>query len=184
MATETHVELERFGFADVSLIEGERIDSALDLSKDGSRESVNSPEVMLLTDRRVIHLHGSGKRRNASFASIQDINGVELTVERQGTGAFIWAGLAFVVAILLYFALKDHSVWRVVAPITVALMGAYLIVDQRVDSGAPVVTFKAGSSQLQCTLQNDGASSDVYTFINRLYQLKEDNTRGRRFAPR
>ena len=177
------MELARFGITDVSLIEGEHIDSALDLSKDGNKESADSPEVMLLTDRRVIHLHGSGKRRKAVFASIQDINGVELTVEREGTGAFFWAGLAFVVAILLYFAI-DNAVGRVLAPITVALMGAYLIVDQRMDSGTPVVIFKVGSSQLQCALHSDGASSDVYTFINRLYQLKEATTRGRRFAPR
>ena len=177
------MELEEFGITDVSLIDGERIDSAMDLSKDGNTNSGDGPDVMLLTDRRVIHLHGIGKRRNAVFASIQDIDGVEISVEREGTGAFLWAGLAFLVAITLFFAI-DHAVGRVLALTTVALMGAYLIVDHRTAVGTPVVIFKAGSSQLECTLKSDGASSDIYVFINRLYQLKDENSRARRFAPR
>ena len=110
----------------------------------------------------------------AVFASIQDIEAVEFGVEQDGRGAFIWAALAFLVAILLYIVI-DHSIGRIAAAGTVALLGVYLVVDQLTTSGRPVVIFKAGSTQLRCDLETEGASEDAYTFINRLFQLKLEN---------
>ena len=169
---EVQVELHQFGITDMSLLDGERIDSALNLAADGG-DSTGHPEVMLLTGKRIIHIHGNGRRRKAAFASIQDIDGVEVGVEPQGTGAYIWAALAFIAAVLLYFAI-DHSAGRIAGAVVVALFGAYLIVDHMVGSGRQVVIFKAGSSRLSCDLNADRVSEDVYPFINRLFQLKAE----------
>ena len=180
------MDLDELGFRDVSLMEGERIDSALRLGGDGN--SGGEPQVMLLTDRRVIHLQGNGKTRKAVFASIQDIDAVEIGAEHEGSSAFIWAALAFIVAIFLYIVI-DQSFARIAAPIAVGLMGLYLIVDQFLSSGKPFVVFKAGTSQLQCDLTGDPSASDIYPFINRLFQLKERTDSGGasrpdRFSPR
>ena len=177
------MKIEQFGFNDVRLIEGEHIDTALNLSKEGISKPKDNPEAILLTNRRIIHLDGSGKKIKGVFASIRDIDGVELTMEKEGNTAFFWAGLAFVSSILLLFAI-DHSVGRISAAMIVALIGIYLIIDQRTALGKRVLIFKAGSSQIRCTLQSNIVSSGIYTFINRLYQLKDESANYRRFAPR
>ena len=174
------LELEQFGFTDVSLMDGEHIDSALELA--------GNPEVIVLTDRRIIHIRGDHRCRRAEFASIQDIDAVELGVEEEGHGAFIWAALAFIVAVPLYFVI-DHSVGRVAAPLAAALLGVYLIADRQLAPGTPTVVFKAGSSQLRCDLRNQGSPHDVYDFINRLFEIKDrdgtDHLRASsRFLPR
>ena len=53
------MELDRLSLSEVSLMDGENIDSALDLAGDGQGSSSDA-EVMLLTDKRVIHVHGKG----------------------------------------------------------------------------------------------------------------------------
>ena len=173
--------LEQFGFDDVSLIDGETIDSALPIG----RTSGDNPEVVLLTDRRVIYIRGNGSHRKATFASIHDVEAVEITQEREGGGAFIWAGLAFVVAVLLYIVV-DQAFTRIAASIVVAMMGVYLLVDQLFMPGKPLLIFKAGSSQVQFGLKGEPSSPEVYEFINRLFRLKEANSpsNGGRFAPR
>lgn len=181
------MELEQFGFKDISLMNGERVDSSLRLAADGAGDSSIEPEVLLLTDRRVIHLQGNGKRRRAIFASIGNINAVEVSVAKDGNGTYVWAALALVVAVLLFIVI-DNTIGRIVGPLVVALMGIYLIVDQRLSPGRPMLTFKAGSSELRVELKSEQASSDIYAFINRLFQLKEQRSHGnyynsRPFAP-
>ncbi len=180
--------LDQFGFADISLMSGERGDSVLSLSEDGSLDLENGPEVMLLTDRRVIHLHGKPKHRKATFTSIQDITGIEITTHREGFSAFAWAGLSFLVAALLYVVI-DNTLGRILAAIAVAMMGIYLVVDRMLSPGNQLLTFKAGGSQLICELKSARSSDDIYPFINRLFLLKEVNGRGamaraQRFARR
>ena len=182
------MQLDELGFSDVSLLEGEGIDSAVDLAGDRRRGGGDNPEVMLLTGQRVILLQGNGKHRRAIFASIQDIDAVEFGHEREGNSAYVWAILAFIVAMTVYFVI-DNAGWRIAAPIIVALMGVYLIVDHMMSPGKSLVVFKTGSAELRCDLRSDSASSDIYAFINRLFQLKNENgyerfSRAGRFSPR
>jgi hypothetical protein len=130
-----------------------------------------------LTDKRVIHLHGNGRRRRAMFAAIQEIDVVEVTVQHEGNSAFIWAALAFIVASLLYLVI-GQPVGRIAAAVIVALMGVYLIVDRLMSRGNTLVTFKTGWSQLQCELDGDRTSSEIYDFINRLFELKGESNAG------
>jgi len=167
---------------------GERVDSVLNLSEDGSPDPENGPEVMLLTDKRVIHIQGKSKNRQATFTSIQDITGVEITTHREGYSAFAWAGLSFLVAALLYVVI-DNTIGRILAAIAVAMMGVYLVIDRALSAGNQVVAFKAGGSQLLCELKCKGAAADIYPFISRLFLLKEINgkaatARAQRFARR
>ena len=181
------MELEQFGITDLTLMDGERIDSAFNLAGEHSGDSNGTSGVMLLTDQRVIHLQGKDKHLKAVFASIQDIDAVEITAEHEGNAAFVWGALAFLVAILLFFVI-DHPLGKAAAPLTVALMGLYLIVDRVTSSGRPLVIFKMGSSHVECDLRRDRESSDIYAFINRLFQLKAERasyvSRASHFAPR
>ena len=164
------MELDQYGFGDVRLIEGERIDSALDLSS-GDDSSADGPSVLLLTDTRVMYLQGRGKRHKAVFASVRDIDAVEIATQSEGRGAYIWAALAFVLALLLLVAL-DNAVFRFVGAAVAALMGLYLVADRLTNPGKALVIFKAGASELRCDLESEYAPSEVHTFINRLFQIK------------
>ena len=182
------MELDELGFSNVSLMEGERVDSALTLRDGGKRGLNGGAEVMLLTDKRIIHLRGTGTRQKAIFVSIQDVETVEVSTQQEGNGGFIWAALALVVAILLYYAI-DHSIGRIAAAGFAVLMGVYLIADKLLDPGKPLVIFKARSTQFWCGLNNSKARADVYPFINRLFHLKSENgsdgySRADHFAPR
>ena len=186
------MELEEIGVENISLMDGERIDSALDLTGGSGEGFGSSPKAMLLTDKRVIHIHGNSKHRSAEFASIQDVDAAEISYEGEGNSAFFWAALAIVVAILLYLLfdnVADNSAARIAAPIFVALMGVYLIVDRLTSPCTQLVVFKAGSAQIRCEPEKHLDTSDIYGFINRLFQLKEENgpggaSRVRNFAPR
>ena len=179
------MELGEFGFGDVRLMEGERLDSALDLRKRNSGVFTDGPAVMLLTDQRIIHLHGNGRGRQAVFASIRDVDTAEIATEREGHGVFIWAGLAFIVALFLYFVLADYSTFRLVGSLAVAAMGVYLIADHLAGPGSSLLVFKAGASQVRCGLSSKRPLEEVYTFINRLFQLKskDDNRGSTRISP-
>ena len=83
------MEIEKLGFSDVTLMVGERIDSGLNLQNGVGQVSDGDPDVILLTDKRVIHLQARGRRRSAAFVSLQDVESVEITSEREGFGAFI-----------------------------------------------------------------------------------------------
>ena len=178
------MELDNIQLGEFSLMAGERIDTALDLAGDGSEDMGDAADLVLLTDKRVIHLHGNGRNRRAVIVSIQDIHAVEIGSVKEGSGASVWATLGFIVAILLYVVI-DHSVFRVAAPVAVALLALYLIFDQLFSPGKPLVLFNAGMSQLRCELKSRQASSEIYPFITRLFQLKgENDSPPRPFAPR
>ena len=182
------MELEKLGLDDFGLIDGERVDTALNLREGQEGEDAAAPNVVLLTDRRVIHLNVNGRTRKAVFASLQDVEAVEIAGERRGYGGFIWAGMAFVVAIMLW-RVWDHPVGSFLAAVAVAMMGVYLIVDHLLTPGVTSATFKAGSSQLRFGIDGPQASAEVYAFVNRLFELKgsgnaHDAFGRRRFTPR
>ena len=181
------MEIARHGFDDVQLMEGERIDSSITLALGGDEDD-ESPEVLLLTDSRVIHLNGTGKRRTAVFASVDDINTVEISSERSGKGVYVWSALSFIVALLLWGVIKN-PIGSAASAIIVALMGVYLIVDHLMSAGTSMATFKTSASQFKVELKGEGDSyENVYLFINRLFRMKQSGRKGAqdpgKFAPR
>ena len=118
-----------------------------------------------------MHLQGRGRRHKAVFASVQDVDAVEITAQSEGRGAYVWAALALVLALLLLLAL-DNPVFSYVGAAVAALMGLYLVADRLTNPAKALVIFKAGASELRCDLESEYAPSEVHTFINRLFQLK------------
>ncbi len=174
------MDLTQFGLTDVSLMDGERVDTALDLA--------GSDEVLLLTPTRVMHVRGNGRKRKSEFALVENIDTVETGFEREGNGVYVWAATAFVVAALLFFVI-ENATGRVAAPVVVTLLGLYLIADHLIAPGCPVVTFKAGGSHFRCELSQKQDSAEVSGFVNRLFEIKtsgrsDSRAETRRFAPR
>ena len=182
------MDLAEYGFAGVDLMDGESIDTALDQAGDGAKGNATTRRVVLLTDRRVIHLAGKKRRERAVFASLRDVDAVEIAEEDEGAGAYIWAGLAFVAALFLYFVI-DNLAGRISGTAAVVFLGLYLIADRLISPGRPVLVFQTGPAQLRCGLKNGRPVDDLYPFINRLFELKSaaisnGASRVSRFAPR
>lgn len=180
------MELEKLGVKDITLMEGERIESALALDDNGGQDSSGTPEMVLLTDRRIIHLRGNGRSRKTVFASVQDVDLVELKLQREISG-YIWGAVAILVAIILSQVI-NNTVGSVAAGVIVGLMGLYLIVDQLTTAGNMVAVIRVGASQFRLNLQGEQVSSELKALIDRLFQLKYENgtgpTKPRNFAPR
>ena len=162
---------------------GERVDSTL-----GHADGESGSGLVILTDRRVIGLSGGSKKRQTSFASIDDVSGVDLSFEQEGHGSLIWAALGFAVAVLLYFAI-DHSMGRLAAPAAVIAMSVYLVVDRLSMPGRRVLAFRTSGSEVRSELTDKLDGSEVYAFINRMYELRDgpaavSHARGSTFAPR
>ena len=166
------MEPEPLGDSGVSLMHGERVDSTLDLREGMVQHPATGSSMLFLTNKRLILLDTNGGRRNSAFASVQSLNAIEVVVDRRGIGSYIWAGLALVLAGILV-AVIDHPVGSIAAAVAVALMGVYLLVDKLMETRKSVLKIKLGSSEFQCELTGSGATSDVYTFVNRVFQVKD-----------
>ena len=115
-----NVDIEKLGFVDFSLIDGEQIDTALDLTNGPGAKNDTAPNVILLTNKRVIHLNANGRTHEVVFASLQDMDAVEIATERHGYRGFIWGGMAFVVAFFLW-QVWAHPLGSIIAAAVVAL---------------------------------------------------------------
>jgi hypothetical protein len=164
--------MEKLGIRDVTLMDGERIEASLNLGDGRPDLSSRDTDALLLTDRRIIHLHAKSPGRKAVFASLQDINAAEIRTESNGYSGYVWGGLAFVVAALLW-QVWDQPLVSPLAAAAVAMMGVYLIVDHKLSPPRMRATFQAGSATLECEV-NDRASEEIYPFVNRLFHLKEE----------
>ena len=160
------------------LLDGESLVSIL---PSGGRRS----SVVLLTNRRVIGLSGKGRQREASYASIGNVSSVHLSYEQEGRGNLGWAVLGLVVAVLL-FATIDNPIGKLVAPAAAAAISIYLIVDRFTVPGRRVLSFRTGASEVRCELPDRLDSSQVYEFVNRMYELRDGAVRDHAssFAPR
>ena len=168
------MEIEKLGFRDVSMMDGERVQSSLNLNQGHTEESDADANVVFLTDKRVIHLSTNGPSREAVFMSLRDISTVEVTAERRGGYAgYVWGGLAVVVALLLWFV-WDNPPWSYLASMVVVAMGVYLVFDHLQSTNMMTATFRTGSNQLRLTFKNADQSGEVYSFINHVFQLKDE----------
>ena len=163
--------LDGSGLGPLVLRGGERPHTSLHMKNGLTEGPVVEPDVLLLTDRRIVRLYANGGRRRAEFAAIEDIETVHVSVDRQGKAAFVWGILGIVAAALLWLVI-DHPVGSVVAALAVALSGVYLIADRLIWRTTTQVTFNMRSARLSANLRGGRATSDVYAFIARFYQLK------------
>ena len=182
------METEHLEFSDEILMEGEHIEAALNWNGDSGDRVKDDVDVLLLTDRRVVLVNRDGRRRNAIFVAVEDVDSAEVSSESGGYGGYVWGGLAFFVGFMLW-RMWDHPIGSVLGPVAVALIGLYLIADQLLSPKTQRATFRAGSSQIHCSINDSGPTADAYAFVNRLFELKaaagRDRTGGGRpFAPR
>ena len=181
------MQLTEFGFPGMSLMDGERIEFAINSADSSGRLSSRSAEALLLTDSRIIHLRGSRKNHRAVMTAVHDVDSVEVTALRRGFGAYIWGALAFVLALVL-FATIDNTGVQLVSSAIVLLMGVYLFVSEITEPNKPAVVFRAGSMEIRWEFRSGEHTDDVNQFINRLYQIKQASNgrvaRPESFAPR
>ena len=171
---EASVEIEKLGIHDITLMDEERIEASLNVG-DGRREAPPAgTDVVLLTDRRIIHLAAKGGRRKAVFASLQDVGTAEITREGVGYGGYVWGVVAFFVALMLW-QVWDHPLGSPLGALAVALMGVYLIIDHRLSPPTMRARFTAGSTTVECGVEGAQAAQDIYGFVNRLFQLKDED---------
>ena len=170
---------------DLILLDGEQIAAELETGSDNGHLWSGRHEALILTDSRIIHASTGGRRRGAVIAAVRDIDSVEVTSVRPGIGAYLWAILAVVLSVVLYRIIEDGT-WQVVAALAVLVMGAYLVVNQVLDSGEPTAVFRTGGSEIRWLYDAKKDSEAVYDFINRLYQVKASSTQVRNgtFSPR
>ena len=170
---------------DLILLDGEQIAAELETGSDNGNLWSGRHEALILTDSRIIHASTGGRRRGAVIAAVRDIDSVEVTSVRPGIGAYLWAILAVVLSLVLYFNI-NHDTWQIVAPLVVLAMGVYLVVNQVLDSGEPTAVFRTGGSEIRWLYDAKKDSEAVYDFINRLYQVKASSTQVRNgtFSPR
>lgn len=181
------METDRQGFGDLALMADERVDSVFDVENGLVSDGQDLSEVLLLTNRRVIHLNGRRDRRQAVFVSLLNVDAVEVTNQPQGYGAFVWAGLALLVAVGVWQA-WDHPL-KPLAALLVVAMGVYLVVDRLLFPGNAYAVVNAGPSQLRLKINSASSSRDIYELVNRLFQLQTEAANGAapgavRFPPR
>ncbi len=166
------IELGQTEFADLNVLDGEQVDTTLSLRDEPRDEYDTDTNLLVLTDRRLIHLVAKGRNRETVFVSLDDVFAVEVSTEHPGGyGGYIWGGVSFLVAILLW-RVWNQPVLDVVAASIVALMGVYLVWDHLM---APLVlhtTVRAGSSQLQMNIHKSIDPQRVYDFANRVFEAK------------
>ena len=171
----------------VSLMEDEEVQASIGTSEDGISAD---GDVILLTDKRIIHISGTEVNRRLAAAAIEDIGIVEIT--RQSAGgysSFIWAALAFFVSFVLWRFVIDNQTIAIAAAVIVALMGVYLIFDRLTSRGGHILSFKANGADIQCQLPENGNQAGTEALITRLFELKDErskplNARAQSFSPR
>ena len=172
----------------VALMADEEVQDSLGINEGDSSNSGNQ-SVVLLTDRRIIHISGTRSNQKTSYAAIEDISAVEITRQSvTGYSAFIWAALAFFVSAMLWRVIENQTL-SIAAAAIVALMGIYLIVDRLLTRGEHALAFKARGAEIQCALKGDGDQPGAEALITRLFELKDERSasrysRAKNFSPR
>jgi len=169
----------------VSLLKNEEVQASIGTTEDGIPAN---GDVILLTDKRIIHISGSEVDRRLAAAAIEDIGIVEITRHSAGGySAFIWAALAFFVSFVLWRFVIDNQTIAIGAAAIVALMGVYLIFDRLTSRGGHILSFKANGAAIQCQLSEGGDQAGTEALITRLFELKEQRSNPRHaqsFSPR
>ena len=75
------------------------------------------------------------------YASVRDVQAVEIGYHARGNSAYVWAGLALLAAFFLFFVI-ENTLGRIAGPVVVAGLGVYLVVDNLLTSNKQFVVFR------------------------------------------
>ncbi len=172
-------------FGGITLMPDERIVASLGIT---DRDRDQEGDAIALTDSRVILTNAERGRQRAAFMAIDDISAVEIARRPEGYSNFVWAGIAFFVAAMLWRAI-DSQTLAIAAAAIVALMGVYLVIDRLTSRGNPRIAFRAATAEIDAALADDGEMANAHALANKLFELKQARaTRAlpqpRVFAPR
>ena len=172
-------------FGGITLMTDERIVASLGIT---DRERDNEGDAIALTDSRVILTSAERGKQRAAFMAIDDISAVEIARRPEGYANFVWAGLAFFVAAMLWRAI-DSQTLAITATAIVALMGVYLVIDRLTSRGTPRILFRTGATELDAALTNDSEMENAHALANKIFELKQTRAarahpQPRVFAPR
>ena len=154
----------------------ERVDCVFDVDRGVTDGGTEPSEALFLTSRRIIHLRGRGARRRSVFLSLRNVDAIEIMRQPLGLGAFLWAALSAVVAVLIW-QLWEHGLAPLASLIVVG-MGAYLVVDRILSLQHLYVVVTAGASQVRLELRSKNAARDIHDFTTRVFQLQEEAATG------
>ena len=166
----TAIALEVATSSGLALLEGEEIDFALNMELADENAKASNHDFVLLTNKRIVRLLHSPRRKVATFVSLLDLDSAEVKTESKGFAGYVWGALAFLVALMLWWV-WENPIGSKVGPAIVALMGAYLIGDQIFAPGTTTASFKTGSSELKIRLRTSD-SGETAAFVKRVFDLK------------
>ena len=170
--TEATVELEKLGFKDVDIIDGEHVQTMLNLRRESKDQYDSDSNVVILTDKRLIHLKATGRNRHAVFVSLNDVFAIEVTSEHPGGwGGYLWGGLAFLLALVVW-QVWNRPVLDVAAAIVLVAVGVYLIIDHITSPLILNTVVRTGSSQLPLQADSSVSPQAVYQFVNHVFLTK------------
>ena len=157
-------------------IAGETVRAILSLRDEPKSLDDTDRDLLVLTDLRVAHIKRTEHSNNVLVMSLPEVVAFEIARQRSsGLSGYIWGGLAFVAALLVW-QIWDQPVLDLVAGVVLGAMGIYLILDQYLDSVALTVEVKAGSSQLQLQFDKSVDEKDLYDFFNLLFEVKANSS--------
>ena len=165
------METKMLNLTNLTLIDGESIDSTLNLNEGTDSKPTTAEEFVLLTNKRIIYRISNSSQQTSLFACLEDIHSVEISSQKPGYSGMMWGAMAIIVAAMLYL-IWDEPVWSILAAIAVSLMGVYLVIDQIMTPATVLATFRIKSSDIKCKVQNQNALECLETFVNRLFELK------------
>lgn len=188
MRVEDPVGIGNLRFRELPLMDGEHVDSILNVSNVKNAGEDSGADVIVLTNKRIIQTGSDRRVQKVIFTSLKDVDTIEVTRHSKGYGGYVWGVLA-VVASLGIWQVWDSTTWSPIIALAVLLVGVYLVVDHVITPRSNQAMFKTSASTLQCDIDKEENSVQVYTFINRLFQLKTDiernvNSDSRYFSPR
>lgn len=186
------LDFEGTAFEGFAFLEGERVETTLDLLRepedphggDGSatprrrrkrkKRSDANTSLLVLTDRRIIHLVDNSRGRESVFASLSDVSAVRIEAQRPGRAAgFVWGGISLLAAALLW-AVWDRPVLDVAAAGAVALMGLYIVLDYIMAPHVVQMIISAGSSQLAMGVHESISTQRMNGFANSVFEAKSN----------
>ncbi len=169
----------------LDLMEGETIENFITSKAQNRRSSARGGDALLLTNRRIIHISGTGIGSDVVMAAIEDVDAVEFIEVTEGYAAFLWAALAVMLSMALY-GILENQIARTIVPLMVLAMGVYLVINRIFFSGGPAAMFRTGGSAITWLFRSESEREEVRDFINELYRLKSSrgaDSQGS-FAPR
>lgn len=176
-------------FDGLTFMDGERVETTLnllgeteypkdgDVSKAPRRKWRKNPadahtNLLVLTDRRLIHLVYNASERESAFVSLSAVSAVRMDARRPGRSAgYVWGGISLLTAALLW-AVWDQPVLDVVAAGVVVLMGLYIMLDYVMAPHAVRMTISAGLSQMTMGVHGSISTQRMNDFANRVFEAK------------